>query len=114
MIEIATITTLLVLLSSWQYFFDYACDRFIDIEDPDDWVGREAEWCQAQMDWACKFADDRCDDDDDDECSHPSETQAADGAFYCDKCGTMTYDITDEEFNHQMGNNFTGSDWVGW
>tara|TARA_B100001175_G_scaffold314604_1_gene324318 strand:+ start:929 stop:1366 length:438 start_codon:yes stop_codon:yes gene_type:complete len=115
--------------SRWQLLFDYACDQFIDIEDPDDWVGREDEWCEAQMEWACNFADERCDDDDDeddddyddeddddddDECSHPSSTQGSDGAYRCDDCGRITYDISDEEFAHQNGGNYTSSDFRGW
>ena len=58
------LVAVLVLQSRWQLLFDYACDRFIEIEDPDDWEGREDEWCEAQMEWACNFADERCDDDD--------------------------------------------------
>jgi len=125
MIELFLVSVLFGLLSSWQTFYEYALDRFIEIEDPDDWEGREDEWCEAQMEYACNFADDRAgeqDDDDDDwdewdddeDCEHPSETQQADGSYTCDKCGTITYDISDTEFAHQQGGNFSSSDFRGW
>ena len=121
MILITLITALLTLLASWQDCFDIGCDRFIDIEDPEDWRGREAEWCEAQMVYASNFADDYNDDDsedddseDDDDCSHPSSTQSSDGAFRCDACNTVTYDISDEEFANQYGGNFSSSDFRGW
>ena len=122
MIELLLVSALIALNSSWQTFFDYACDMFIQIEDPDDWEGREDEWCEAQMEYACNFADDRAGeqdddddyDDDDDECDHPSSTQGSDGAYRCDDCGRITYDISDEEFAHQNGGNFSSSDFRGW
>ena len=125
MIELLLVSALIALNSSWQTFFDYACDMFIQIEDPDDWGGREDEWCEAQMEYACNFADDRAGeqddddddddyDDDDDECGHPSSTQGSDGAYRCDDCGRITYDISDEEFAHQNGGNFSSSDFRGW
>ncbi len=123
MIELLLVAVL-VLQSRWQLLFDYACDRFIEIEDPDDWEGREDEWCEAQMEWACNFADERCDDDDDDDDDDyddvlvvrgpPSSTQGSDGAYRCDDCGRITYDISDEEFSHQNGGNFSSSDFRGW
>lgn len=125
MILIIMFTCLLSLLSAWDLLFEYACDRFIDIEDPDDWEGREDEWCQAQMEYACNFADERVNEDtddggaeedweDDDDCTHPSSTQRADGAYYCDTCHTITYDISDQEFAQQQGGNFQNSDFQGW
>ena len=52
--------------------------------------------------------------DDDEDCEHPSETQQADGSYTCDDCGTITYDISDQEFAHQQGGNFSSSDFQGW
>ena len=125
MILIIMFTCLLSLLSAWDLLFEYACDRFIDIEDPDDWEGREDEWCQAQIEYACNFADERVNEDtddagaeedweDDDDCTHPSSTQSSDGAYYCDTCHKITYDISDEEFAQQHGDNFQNSDFQGW
>ena len=129
MIELLLVSVLFGLLSSWQTLYEYALDRFIEIEDPDDWEGREDEWCEAQIEYACNFADNRAgeqddddDDDDDDDwdwdddedCEHPSETQQADGSYTCDQCGTITYDISDTEFAHQNGGNFSSSDFQGW
>ena len=108
-----------LLMASWQECFDIGCDRFIRIEDPDNWKDRESEWCIAQVEFASDFADD-CNDDDeyDDEeeedCIHPDSTQGSDGAYRCDECGKITADISDSDFAAQNGDNFSSSDFQGW
>tara|TARA_B100000809_G_C14942065_1_gene460799 strand:+ start:194 stop:502 length:309 start_codon:yes stop_codon:yes gene_type:complete len=66
-VMIALIAALLALLASWQEYYEYARDAFLEDNDPDDWVGREAEYCIAQEEYACEYADDACADDDDDD-----------------------------------------------
>ena len=70
-VMIALIAALLALLASWQEYYEYARDAFLEGNDPDDWVGREAEYCIAQEEYACEYADDACADDDDDDDDGP-------------------------------------------
>ena len=59
---------------TWQEYYDYAFEEFLDFNDPDDWAGREADYCIQQDEYACNYADactdehdDNGDDDSDDE-----------------------------------------------
>jgi hypothetical protein len=54
-------------MSSWQDHYDYAFDQFLDQNDPDDWEGREYEYCVAQDEYACDYADNACADEEDDD-----------------------------------------------
>lgn len=107
-------------IASWQDYYDAAFEAFLEENDPDDWAGREAEYCIAQDEYACEYADACTEDDDDDdwedddECDHPSSTQGSDGAYRCNDCGRITYDISDEEFAQQNGGNYSSSDFRGW
>jgi len=117
---VALIIALLILLSAtWQEYYDYAFQEFLDNNDPDDWAGREADYCIEQDEYACEYADamtedDDDDDDDDDDCDCDSITQAADGAYYCDDCGALVMDIADDEFANQHGGNFSPGAFKGW
>tara|TARA_B110000438_G_C15453907_1_gene495822 strand:+ start:227 stop:538 length:312 start_codon:yes stop_codon:yes gene_type:complete len=102
---------------SWEEYYFQGEELWQDLNNPDDWEGREAEYCIAMTEYASNYADDACnyDEDSDDEvCNHPSETQGSDGAYRCDLCNAITHDISDEEFAHQNGGNFANSDWQGW
>ncbi len=66
-IMIAVLAALLSLLASWQEIYENARAAFLEDNDPDGWIGREAEWCIAQEEYACECADDACEDDDDDD-----------------------------------------------
>tara|TARA_B100000029_G_C17432139_1_gene908259 strand:- start:399 stop:719 length:321 start_codon:yes stop_codon:yes gene_type:complete len=64
---VALIIALLILLSAtWQEYYDYAFQEFLDNNDPDDWAGREADYCIEQDEYACEYADAMTEDDDDD------------------------------------------------
>ena len=58
------VSVLLALLTTWQEYYDIGADVFLQNNDPDDWAGREAEYCIAQDEYACEYAD-ACTDDDD-------------------------------------------------
>ena len=58
------VSVLLALLTTWEEYYDIGADIFLQDNDPDDWAGREAEYCIAQDEYACEYAD-ACTDDDD-------------------------------------------------
>ena len=118
-VMIAVFASLLALAITWQEYYDYAFEAFLSDNDPDDWAGREADYCIAQDEYACQYADDCTEDDDDDwddddDCDCDSITQAADGAYYSDDCGALVMDIADDEFAGQHGGNFSPGAFKGW
>ena len=118
---IGVVAALLAVAITWQQYYDFAFEEFLDFNDPDDWAGREADYCIQQDEYACNYADactedddDDDDDDDDCDCDCDSITQAADGAYYCDDCGDLVMDILDDEFAQQHGGNFSPGAFKGW
>ena len=64
---VALIIALLILLAAtWQEYYDWAFQDFLENNDPDDWAGREADYCVEQDEYACEYADAMTEDDDDD------------------------------------------------
>jgi len=53
-------------MSSWEDYYDHGMDQFLEQNDPDDWEGLEYEYCTAQVEFACNYADTACENDDDD------------------------------------------------
>tara|TARA_B100001758_G_C17998369_1_gene396724 strand:+ start:183 stop:521 length:339 start_codon:yes stop_codon:yes gene_type:complete len=71
-LAIAVVALLILLSATWQEYYDYGFQEFLDNNDPDDWAGREADYCIEQDEYACEYADamtedeEDWDDDDDD------------------------------------------------
>ena len=66
-LTIAVVALLILLSATWQEYYDYAFQEFLDNNDPDDWAGREADYCIQQDEYACEYADAMTEDDDDDD-----------------------------------------------
>ena len=64
-LTIAVVALLILLSATWQEYYDYAFQEFLDNNDPDDWAGREADYCIQQDEYACEYADEMIEDDDD-------------------------------------------------
>ncbi len=106
-------------MTSWGDWYEIGQDLFIEYEDPDDWEGNEAEYCIEMDRFAFQHAEDNYDPEDDwpeddDDCDHENVTQASDGATYCDRCGALVDDISDDEFAEQHGANFSPGAFKGW
>ena len=64
-LTIAVVALLILLSATWQEYYDYAFQEFLDNNDPDDWAGREADYCIQQDEYACEYDDEMIEDDDD-------------------------------------------------
>jgi len=104
---------------TWDEWREAGEEIFLANNDPDRWIGNEAEWCILCAEYSVNYADQNYeepgdDDDEDDDCSHQNTEQDSDGAYRCIDCRKITYDISDNDFAAQNGDNFSSSDFQGW